>query len=69
VAHGRGEWASANAQLRAFFQGLLDEVAVRIDPASASLPSSENCRAPVGAVRQLEALSGQAHVGHYKKLA
>lgn len=48
VAHGRGEWASANAQLRTFYEGLLDEIAVKIDPPSASLPSTENRRARLG---------------------
>jgi hypothetical protein len=45
AAHGRGEWASANGQLRTFFEGLLDEVAIKIDPSAATLPTSENRRA------------------------
>jgi hypothetical protein len=35
-AHGRGEWASANAQLRTFMDSLLDEIAERLDVARAS---------------------------------
>ena len=38
-AHGRGDWAAANAQIRTFFDALLDEVAVRLDPTAASLGS------------------------------
>ena len=35
-AHGRGEWASANAQLRTFVDSLLDDIAARLDPARAA---------------------------------
>ncbi|MGO9833410.1 MAG: hypothetical protein ACLP1X_04275, partial [Polyangiaceae bacterium] len=35
-AHGRGEWASANAQLRTFMDSLLDDIAARLDPARAA---------------------------------
>ncbi len=45
TAHGLGNWASANSQLRAFYEGLFDEIATKIDPASATLASSENRRA------------------------
>jgi hypothetical protein len=38
-AHTRGEWASANAQLRSFFEGLLDEMAIGLDATAASLSS------------------------------
>lgn len=34
-AHTRGEWASANGQLRTVLQGLFDEIARRIDPIEA----------------------------------
>jgi hypothetical protein len=39
-AHTKGDWAAANSQVRVFFESLLDEVAVAIDSANASLPSS-----------------------------
>jgi hypothetical protein len=39
--HADGNWASANAQIRNFLDGLLDEIAVRIDPSSASLSSGQ----------------------------
>ena len=44
-AHTRGDWAAANSQVRSFLEGLLSEIAVRIDPEKASqLPSFENRR-------------------------
>lgn len=43
-AHARGDWAAANSQLRAFLEGLLDDIARTIDPTSAA-GSSENRRA------------------------
>jgi hypothetical protein len=52
-AHGRGDWAAANAQLRSFFEGLLDEIAKKLDPSTESLPNSENRRAKLGAIRFL----------------
>jgi len=42
--HADGNWASANSQVRAFLEGLLDEIAIKIDPATAS-GTSENRRA------------------------
>jgi len=42
--HTIGNWASANGQLRNFVESLLDEICIRIDPASAALASSENRR-------------------------
>jgi hypothetical protein len=30
--HARGNWASANSQLRSFFEGMLDEMALRLAP-------------------------------------
>jgi hypothetical protein len=44
-SHGRGEWASANGQLRTFYEGLFDEIANKIDPTASALPYSENRRA------------------------
>jgi len=49
-AHARGEWASANAQLRTFFEGLLDEMAISLDTTAANLPSSENRRAKLASL-------------------
>ena len=45
-AHTRGEWAAANAQLRTFLEGLLDDIARYVDSARANaLSTSENRRA------------------------
>lgn len=45
-AHTRGEWAAANAQLRTFFESLLEAIAFAVDHAAASLcANSENRRA------------------------
>lgn len=46
AAHTRGDWAAANSQIRSFLEGLLDDIALRIDPQKAvQLPTSENRRA------------------------
>lgn len=46
AAHTRGDWAAANSQIRSFLEGLLDDIAKKIDPQKAgSLSSSENRRA------------------------
>lgn len=42
--HAQGNWAAANSQVRSFLEGLLDEIAVQIDPVTAS-GTSENRRA------------------------
>jgi len=45
-AHTRGDWAAANGQIRTFLEGLLDEIALFIEPSKAqNLSSSENRRA------------------------
>lgn len=44
-AHGRSDWAAANSQLRAFLEGLLDEMAEKLDPAAKGLSSSQARRA------------------------
>lgn len=45
-AHTRGDWAAANAQLRTFFESLLEAIAFAFDHAAASLcANSENRRA------------------------
>jgi hypothetical protein len=40
-AHARGNWASANSQLRTFFDALLDELAVRLDLSANTLGSGQ----------------------------
>jgi hypothetical protein len=35
-AHGRGDWAAANSQTRAFYEALLDDLAIAIDPSTAA---------------------------------
>lgn len=44
-AHGRGEWESANAQLRSFYEGLLDDIVLKLDPTASALTTSEARRA------------------------
>lgn len=45
-AHTRGDWAAANSQTRSFLEGLLNDIALQIEPQKASLQkSSENRRA------------------------
>jgi len=53
-AHGRGEWASANSQLRTFYEGLFDEIAYALDPTARLLPSSQNRRERLGALGFLD---------------
>jgi hypothetical protein len=44
-AHVRGDWAAANAQLRTFMEGLLDDIAGTWRPTEATGLTSENRRA------------------------
>lgn len=44
-AHGRGDWAAANAQFRTFLEGLFDAIAFHEGTDRAAQPSSENRRA------------------------
>jgi hypothetical protein len=45
-AHTRGDWAAANSQIRTFLEGLLNDIALRVDSQkAAALASSENRRA------------------------
>jgi hypothetical protein len=44
AAHSRGEWASANAQLRSFMESLFDEIANRLDGAADATTSEERRR-------------------------
>jgi hypothetical protein len=41
AAHTRGDWAAANGQIRAFMIALLDSIAERLDPATATLSEHE----------------------------
>ena len=43
--HATGNWAAANSQLRSFFEGLLDEIAIKLDSTAEFLATSENRRA------------------------
>jgi hypothetical protein len=43
-AHARGNWAAANSQIRSFLDGLLDEIAERLDSSAAALPSGQQRR-------------------------
>jgi hypothetical protein len=43
--HTAGNWASANSQIRSFLDGLLDEIAARIDPSASTLGSGQPRRA------------------------
>jgi hypothetical protein len=54
-AHGRGDWASANGQLRTFCEGLFDEIAVKIDATASTLASSENRRARLASLGFIDA--------------
>ena len=47
-AHVRGDWAAANAQLRTFMEGLLDDIAGTWRPTEATGLTSENRRALLG---------------------
>lgn len=44
TAHGRGDWAAANSQLRTFYEALFDEVALLIIPNCASIQTGETRR-------------------------
>lgn len=48
-AYSQGDWAAANGQLRTFFDALLDEIAVRLDPEAAEIPSGQGRRAKLAA--------------------
>jgi hypothetical protein len=44
-SHGRGNWAAANSQLRTFLEGLLDEMAEKLDPTARPISSGHARRA------------------------
>lgn len=43
-AHARGDWASANAQLRSFMEGLFDSIAEKLAPNQGALPQTGHPR-------------------------
>lgn len=49
-AHGRGDWAAANSQIRTYFDALLDYIAEKLDASTASLGSGQPRRAKLGAL-------------------
>jgi hypothetical protein len=49
-AQGRRNWASSNAQIRAFFDSLLDDVAERLEPSAKGLASGQPRRAKLAAI-------------------
>jgi hypothetical protein len=49
-AHGRGDWAAANSQIRTYFDALLDNIAEKLDASAASLGSGQPRRARLGAL-------------------
>ena len=49
-AHGRGDWAAANSQIRAFFDALLDDVVGKLDASAATLSSGQPRRAKLAAI-------------------
>jgi hypothetical protein len=49
-AHARGDWAAANSQLRSFVEGLLDEIAVKLDPSASAVPSGHQRRERLAAL-------------------
>jgi hypothetical protein len=48
-AHGRGNWAAANGQIRSFIESMLDEIAAKLD-SSSSLPSGHARRAKLASL-------------------
>jgi hypothetical protein len=49
-AHGRGDWAAANGQIRTYFDALSDDIAQKLDAAAASLGSGQPRRAKLAAL-------------------
>lgn len=46
---GQGRWAGANAQLRTFFESLLDEIALKVDPTASAVDSGHPRRTKLAA--------------------
>jgi hypothetical protein len=49
-AHGRGDWAAANSQIRTFFDALLDNIAEKLDATAAALGTGQPRRAKLAAL-------------------
>jgi hypothetical protein len=49
AAHTEGHWASANSQIRSFLDGLMDEIAERMDPSVAGMASGQPRRTKLAA--------------------
>ena len=49
-AHARGNWASANGQLRSFFDALLDKIAEKLDPSVHDVGSGQPRRAKLASL-------------------
>lgn len=59
-AHTRGDWAACNGQLRAFMEGLFDDISRHIDsPQAARLTTAENRRGMLGTIGFLDASSNE----------
>ena len=52
-ADARGNWASANGQLRSFFDALLDKIAEKLDPSVHAIGSGQPRRAKLASLRFL----------------
>lgn len=50
-AHAKGNWASANGQIRAFFDALLDGICERLDPSTKSMGSGQPRRTQLASQR------------------
>jgi hypothetical protein len=48
--HTKGNWAAANSQIRAFLEGLFDDLAVKIDPSASVKKSGQDRRAHLASV-------------------
>jgi hypothetical protein len=48
--HARGNWAAANAQLRTFFDALLDAITERLDATAATLPTGQARRSKLASL-------------------
>jgi hypothetical protein len=49
-AHGRGDWAAANSQIRTFFDSLLDDIVEKLDATAATLGTGQLRRAKLAAL-------------------
>lgn len=53
-AHARSNWAGANSQLRSFLEGMLDDLAEKLDPSLAGSPSGHGRRAKLASIGFLD---------------